>query len=52
VNSDVVEEPSKEDDGLGVFLEVPTGDLPPMSAVLTLPALRTWKVAEAMLLAM
>lgn len=29
-----------------------TRDLPPISAVLTLPALRTWKVAEAILFAM
>ena len=29
-----------------------TNDLPPMSAVLIRPALRTWKVADAMLFAM
>jgi hypothetical protein len=29
-----------------------TNDLPPMSAVLIRPALRTWKVAAAMLFAM
>jgi hypothetical protein len=51
VNSDVVEEPNREDDELGSSLKVLNNDLPPMSAVLTLPALRTWKVAEAMLLA-
>ena len=51
VNSDVVEEPNREDDELGVLLKVLTDDLPPISAVLTLPALRTWNVAEAMLLA-
>ena len=50
VNSEVVDEPVR---GISSRQEEEAiNNLPPISAVLTLPALRTWKVADAILFAM
>ena len=50
MNSEVVDEPARRVNGMRDSL-VGVNDLPPMSAVLILPALRTWKVADAILFA-
>jgi len=50
VNSEVVDEPARRD-RIRDSLEG-AGDLPPISAVLVLRELRTWKVADAILFAM